>query len=178
MNLIFCGFPGCGKTTFGRWIAKKEKKNFIDTDLKIEENYLQKTGESLSCRDIYINLGEKKFRILEAEAISSLKDVGLAIISIGGGALTHDSNHEVLKRMGLLVYLHVEPTMLYASMQSKGLPAFIDPNNPKESFDELYQQRTQQYHALANIQIDKTNKNYDEIYEELITCLSGVQYGQ
>ena len=36
-NIILIGFMGCGKTTFGTWIAKNKKMDFCDTDALIVE---------------------------------------------------------------------------------------------------------------------------------------------
>ena len=46
-NIILIGFMGCGKTTFGTWIAKNKKMDFCDTDALIVE----KEKKSIGCGD-------------------------------------------------------------------------------------------------------------------------------
>ena len=53
------GFMGCGKTTFGTWIAKNKKMDFCDTDALIVEK------EKKSINDIFSENGEPYFRELE-----------------------------------------------------------------------------------------------------------------
>ena len=36
-SLVLIGFMGCGKTTFGNWLAKEHGYTFVDTDQLIEE---------------------------------------------------------------------------------------------------------------------------------------------
>ena len=46
-NIILIGFMGCGKTTFGTWIAKNKKMDFCDTDALIVEKEKKNVGELL-----------------------------------------------------------------------------------------------------------------------------------
>ena len=52
-NIILIGFMGCGKTTFGKWIAKNKKMKFVDTDEIIEKN------EQCTINEIF-RIAEKK----------------------------------------------------------------------------------------------------------------------
>ena len=63
-NIILIGFMGCGKTTFGTWIAKNKKMDFCDTDALIVEK------EKKSINDIFSENGETYFRELETEIVS------------------------------------------------------------------------------------------------------------
>ncbi|MEG2770189.1 MAG: shikimate kinase, partial [Oscillospiraceae bacterium] len=55
-NIVLIGLPGCGKTTFGRQIAKKMNMAFIDLDDMI------KTMAGKSIPQIFAESGEDNFR--------------------------------------------------------------------------------------------------------------------
>ena len=43
-NIVLIGFMGCGKTTFGKWIANNYNMEFIDTDdYNLDEYYISDT---------------------------------------------------------------------------------------------------------------------------------------
>ncbi len=87
MNLILFGFKGSGKTHFGKLLAQKMHRRFIDTDDWIDELYAKKTGQHTSNREIYIQLGPAAFRALEKEVVKSLTSIKDAIVALGGGAV-------------------------------------------------------------------------------------------
>ena len=55
-NLVLIGLSGCGKSTFGRRLARRLRMPLLDTDIMIE----QKTGRSIP--DIFAAEGEAGFR--------------------------------------------------------------------------------------------------------------------
>ena len=38
VNIVLCGFMGCGKTTIGKMLAERTGRKFMDTDQYIEES--------------------------------------------------------------------------------------------------------------------------------------------
>ena len=44
-NIVLIGFMGCGKTTFGKWIANNYNMEFIDTDDYIESKENRKISD-------------------------------------------------------------------------------------------------------------------------------------
>ena len=58
-NLIFIGMPAVGKSTVGVVVAKRLGKNFIDTDLLIQEQ------EKKLLREIIAEVGEDGFLEIE-----------------------------------------------------------------------------------------------------------------
>ena len=58
-NLIFIGMPAVGKSTVGVVVAKRLGKNFIDTDLLIQEQ------EKKLLREIIAEVGEDGFLELD-----------------------------------------------------------------------------------------------------------------
>lgn len=108
MNVILFGFKGCGKTHFGKLLAKELNYQFIDTDDIIIRSYAEESGQHLTPRAIYQSIGEAGFRLLEKKAISTLKMVKNTVIALGGGAVLSPDNVEILKKIGKLIYLETD----------------------------------------------------------------------
>ena len=98
-NIVLIGMPYSGKSSLGEALASSLNKPFIDTDKKIEE----KLG--VPVKEFLVNHGEKAFRVLEKEVISSLKNHQGCVVATGGGSLLDPDNISVLKRYGWMVFL-------------------------------------------------------------------------
>lgn len=154
MNLILFGFKGCGKTHFGKLLAQKMHRRFIDTDDLIVEFFAKKTGQHTLVREIYIQLGSASFRSLEKEVLHSLKTMKNTIIALGGGAVLDQENVELLQKIGCLVYLSTSAQTLQKRVLQHQTPAFLDERDPKASFLEMYQERRPLYESVPAAKID------------------------
>lgn len=150
MNLILFGFKGCGKTHFGKLLALKMHRKFLDTDDLLAELYALKTGQRIGPREIYMQIGAEGFRALEKEAIRSLKTVKEAIIALGGGAVLDLENIELLQKIGCLVYLCASPKTLQTRIPKEKPPAFMN----GVSFLEVFQERKPIYESIPAARID------------------------
>ncbi len=155
MNIILIGFKRCGKTLIGKILADRLKKEFYDTDSIIESIYRKNTKGYLSFRDIYKKHGGEYFRNLEKKALERIGGLEDSVISLGGGTIFSDFGFRI-SDFGFVVYLHVEPDILYERIIKNGIPAFFDSSNPKKSFDTLYAERLPMYKKLANIVINNS----------------------
>lgn len=98
-SIVLIGFMGVGKSTIGKELAKKFRRNFIDIDMEIEKIYGMETTE------IFRTYGEKSFRAKEKElSIYYAKQPGY-IISLGGGAFMNEEIRSVCLSYGLIIYL-------------------------------------------------------------------------
>jgi shikimate kinase len=100
------GFMGSGKSTAGKKLASALGWKFIDLDKEIEER------AGMSIREIFASEGEEKFRLLETEALNSLKNSVTTIISTGGGTPCHGNNIDLMLETGVTVYLRMTPAQL------------------------------------------------------------------
>lgn len=174
MNIIICGLPACGKTTTGKLLAELLHWNFIDTDALIEGVYAQRTGQEWSCRQICRIEGEKYFRTLEKEVIASLGMLQKTVISIGGGSLVDPDNLEILKNLGLLLYLKMDPELIWGRLCLKGIPAYID---SKSSFDLHVQKRVPLYEQHASAWVDVQEMTPKQIVSTILNY-GMVTYGK
>lgn len=159
MNIILCGLPRCGKTTVGKALAASLKWAFIDTDMCIEKAYQEGTGKKNSCREIYTFEGEAYFRELESQQIAALGSVTSHVISLGGGAR--------VQPLGCVVYLKVPLETVWERLIDEDLPAFLDRQSPRESFEEVAKKRIPVYEKSAHFIVEVGNMPVSEIVQTI-----------
>lgn len=99
---------GCGKTTHGKKLANLLNYNFIDAD----EEMVNQQGKSIN--HLFDEKGEAGFRDLETETLKKLiSEQSKAVISLGGGTPCFNNNLDLLKRNGILIYIHLPPKALF-----------------------------------------------------------------
>ncbi|WP_320169098.1 shikimate kinase AroL [Maridesulfovibrio sp.] len=108
-NIFLIGPRACGKTTAGRALAQKMKREFYDSDILIVERagceiarYVEKNGWDA-------------FRDLEAAVLADLAAGDDAVISCGGGIVLREENREVLMA-GYTVYIKADEEVLAARL--------------------------------------------------------------
>jgi shikimate kinase len=164
MTLILFGFKSCGKTTYGKLLAKQLNLPFIDADDLI---CLLGGREGTCCRDIAQKKGEVFFRTLEREAIASLRPENQAIIAVGGGAVLDPQNLSHLKHLGKLVYLQASKELLKERLLKNELPSYLDPAAPLASFEKMYNERLPLYESIDAARIILEGKSEEEVVLEL-----------
>lgn len=167
MNFILCGLPCSGKTTCGKKLANNINCKFIDTDHLIEDAYAVQTGQHFTCRQICIKEGERKFRELEKQQISSLSISEKAIISTGGGSIIDPENVKTLKQFGQIIYLKTPLDILWHRIYQRGLPSYLDPKNPEKSFYESATIRIPLFEKAADHIIDTTQLSEHDLIQVL-----------
>lgn len=95
-HLYLYGAPASGKTTLGRALAAKTRRQFIDLDALITE----RDGRLIP--EIFAADGESVFRRLESEALRSITSED-AVIALGGGTLLDDANRAWCEERGNVV---------------------------------------------------------------------------
>jgi shikimate kinase len=151
VSLILCGFKSCGKSTFGKAAADKLGKPFLDVDQLIEERFLEERSLPLRCHEIYEALGEKGFRDREKDIIASLTSQPSAIIATGGGAILDPENVRLLKKLGKIIYLHVDKEILKERIFRTKIPSFLDASDPLGSFEKVFKERDPIYRAASDL---------------------------
>ncbi len=141
---------------------------WIDLDEVIldraRESYHQ---EGRTPRDIYKALGPDVFRNLETAAVRYLKIYSNRpqIIATGGGVADNPAALKELSSIGLGIYLQENEAVLYERVIAGGLPPFLDADNPRTSFAQLYQRRDSIYRQTAQITIELQGANIAQALE-------------
>jgi len=100
MNRIFLiGYMGSGKTTVGQLVATRLGYGFIDMDNHIEGKLFKSVSQ------IFTELGEDQFRLLERQCLHEVAEFDRVVISTGGGVPCFFDNMEYMNKQGITVYL-------------------------------------------------------------------------
>lgn len=93
------GFMACGKTTFGRALARRLNRQFIDLDFYIEQRFRK------SIREIFAEKGEAEFRRMEREMLREVGEFDNVVVACGGGTPCFSDNMDYMSQRGLTVWL-------------------------------------------------------------------------
>jgi shikimate kinase len=151
--------PGSGKSTIGVILAKKTAKSFIDTDVVIQTNEGRSLQEIIDC-DGYMAL-----RKIEERNLLTLNCTN-HVISTGGSAAYSDTAMKHLKSSGITVFLNVNLIALtkrIRNFDTRGLA-----KRPDQTFEDLFNERYSLYRRYADITIDNSEMNQEEVCEEIV----------
>lgn len=161
MRIILIGMKSSGKSTIGKKLALKLKVRFIELDKEIEKKHNKLHGDNKSFQSIFKDLGEIYFRNLETE---TLRDLNLRlcnsdfVLSCGGGTPVQQENQAILKNMGLIIFLDIEPKILKKRIKNKIW---------QKSFDQLFMSRLSIYEKLADIKLNATDEKPEIIVSKI-----------
>lgn len=157
-NIIMIGMPASGKSTLGVLLAKFMGYSFVDVDLVIQE----KTGKLL--KEIIAERGDEGFLKLEEEINAGLQ-VEKTIISPGGSVIYGEKAMKHFKEIGTVVYLKLSYEDLekrLGNLQERGVVL-----KDGMTLRDLYNERVPYYERYANVVIDETGKNFEQVVHEL-----------
>jgi shikimate kinase len=159
MNVVLIGMKHCGKSTVGRGLARDLGEPFVDTDQRIEALFAADHGSRCTVREIFANHGEACFTGLERRVVralaSDMRDSqDSRIVAMGGHTALQPELRPIIREMGRVVYLCVDPAELLRRVLAGGVPPFLDPADPKGSFHALCRQRAPVYESLADLTVD------------------------
>lgn len=163
-NVVLIGMPGVGKSTAGVILAKRLNKNFIDTDIFIQ----QQTGQSL--HQLIANLGLQAFCALEAELICRL-DVTGHIIATGGSVVYGDNAMEHLKSNGAVLWLDLPYQSLAERLEDLDARGVV--MEPDQTLAQLYDYRRPFYQKYADLKIDTTDLSIDKVVTQMANFITG-----
>ncbi len=139
-NLVLVGMPSSGKTTFGKALASKLNKQFVDTDEEIINR------AKMPICEIFSQYGEKHFRDLEAEAIKEISSKQSLVIATGGGAVLRKENIDALKQNGKIIFIDRPLEMLITSSDRP-----LSQN--RQQLEKLYNERYNIYQSVCDVKI-------------------------
>jgi shikimate kinase len=161
-NIILIGFMGCGKTTIGKALATYYKREFRDTDKMIVES----SGKTI---DELFSISENYFRTWERDICRSLKKKENLIISTGGGLILNKENRDILKDMGLTVFLKASVNCIYERTKNSNHRPLLNVSNKKEVIQSKLNERNSLYEELSNLTILVDNLTITEIVDKIVS---------
>lgn len=165
-NIVLIGMSGAGKTTIGKYLAKKLNMTLVDTD----DIIVKKTGSTID--EIFNNRGEKYFRELEKKVVEEVSKYDSAVITTGGGVVLNRTNIDCLRNNGVIFLLQASIETLYNNLKRDEIlndhrPLLKGPDL-KKRLEKLYKERKNLYISSADYIIQVDGKAVDEIGNEII----------
>ena len=167
--LFLVGMPASGKSTVGYVLAQQLGYAFSDTDALIEEKL------QLSVKEIFEKYDESFFRTQEQLLLSDFALLSTpTVIATGGGFPCFSGNMEHLLRLGTVVFLNANRSLLQERLSKKSLsrPLLSDANSLAERLQKLWEARIEVYkRAHFTIEIHENSLPYNlatEIQSKMI----------
>ena len=139
-NIVLIGMPGCGKSTFGKRLAKKMGRSFYDADTVLEER------EARTIKDFFAE-SEDAFRAAETRTLAYLAELEGVVIATGGGAVKRAENMELMKRKGVGFFLDRKPEQILGNIEGDARPLLAA---DKQRIFKLYEERIDLYRKYAD----------------------------
>lgn len=105
--IYIIGFMGAGKSSVGSLLATLNHLQFIDTDIFLEARFRK------SIRDMFVEVGEERFRQREHSVIEELSGMNDTVIATGGGLPCFHNNMALMNETGKTVYLEASDEALF-----------------------------------------------------------------
>lgn len=141
-KIFLIGFMGVGKTYLGELLANDLETEFYDLDLEIEKK------AELPVNEIFSELGEAKFREIEAEILQNWNEPG--VISTGGGIILDKKNRKFLKNSdNLVIWLNPSWDVIRSRIANSYRPIVIQ--RTEGELHQLWGDRNHLYQECADI---------------------------
>ena len=148
-RVYLTGFMAAGKSVVGSALAGILGFAFHDLDGAIEEA----AGETV--REIFSRHGEAAFRDLEHECLQRTSELGDVVVATGGGTMAFPRNRELIRRLGVSVWLDPPLETLLARL-GRGVagqrPLYGDENETRA----LYHRRLDAY-RMSDLSIETSS---------------------
>ena len=162
-SIILIGFMGAGKTTVGKELAKNGFE-LIDTDAYIEQ------CEKMSISKIFAEKGEAYFRQAETRALKTLlSQEKQFVISCGGGMPLREENRNLLKKLGMVVYLRIRPETVLTRLKGDTTRPLLQGDDSGERVRTLMAQRENCYTSSADVVLDVDQKTPGELAGQILS---------
>jgi shikimate kinase len=163
-NIVLLGFMGTGKSTVGKHLANSLAWDFVDTDCEIGE------VTNLSVAEIFRRHGETRFRSEERIVVARLSQQEQIVIATGGGTVLNPQNWEALAQNGIMIGLHASIEAILNRIGHKNDRPLL--KGSREAIEKLWSDR-QACYAQADFTVDTSEKNIDEVVNEILARLGG-----
>lgn len=161
-NIILIGFMGSGKTSVGNKLARALHLQFQDTDQLLEAEFGCKISE------FFEKEGEAEFRNRETALLQRLKgEVKNTVLATGGGMPLRPENAELLKQIGIVVYLKASKETTLKRLQGDTTRPLLAGGDVEEKVNNLLEKRIPMYTAAADITVLTDGKSFYEIINEI-----------
>ena len=164
-SIALIGFMGAGKSAVGRDLAARVKRQRYDIDEMIRKRF------DSSIPEIFERYGEEAFRDAETEVLRSLRNAAADVIVTGGGIVLRDENVQLLRALGMTIWLDAEEEILWQRASRRSNRPLLQTADPRQKFSVLLRERLPLYQATADHRIDTSNASIADVVDEITRLL-------
>ena len=172
-NVFLIGFSGTGKSVVGRRLARRMRREFVDTDDEI----VSQVGRPIP--EIFANEGEGHFRAWERGVLEDVCRRGNLVVSTGGGVVLDPDNRSLMMRSGTVICLEAKPATVFGRLRrhitnggSTRKRPLLAGENPIRRIEALKEYR-QPFYSMADWTVHTDGLTTEEVVDEV---LKGVRY--
>jgi shikimate kinase len=163
---------GTGKSFVGKVLEQHTGFVRFDTDEIISSRL------KMPIEKIFLTHDEEHFRDLETETLRSLSAEEPAIIVTGGGIVLRSENVDLLKRLGAVVWLDADEATLRTRIHRLSDRPLLQTANPEATLSELLEAREPLYRNAADLRVDISQKNPEQIAELILKNVTDFPVGE
>ncbi len=146
-NILLVGFMGTGKTSVAEYLSRSLSLDAVDTDQMI----VSRTGESIP--GLFRSHGEAYFRDLETETLRSLIGRKHLIVSCGGGITLRAENVDLMRKIGVTVWLTATPQTIYERVRTSADRPLLNGRMNVPYIAELLAERLSRYERASQVEV-------------------------
>ena len=167
-RVFLIGMMASGKTTVGKWLAKKLGLDFVDADQEVEE----RAGADIPW--IFDVEGEEGFREREAQVVDALTLRDRIVVATGGGAVLRPENRARLRDRGVVVYLKTPIDLIVARTRNDRRRPLLQGVDAHEKLTALEEERGHLYESTAHLTVS-TESDDPRVIAQTISTALGVE---
>lgn len=156
-NILLVGFMGTGKTSVAEYLSRALSLDEVDTDRLITE----RTGESIP--ETFRKHGEAYFRDLETQTLRSLVGRNRLIVSCGGGITLRAENVDLMRKIGVTVWLTASPETVYERVRENRDRPLLNGHMNIPYIAKLMEERLSRYERAAQIKVPTDGRTVAEV---------------
>ena len=160
-HLVLVGLPGAGKSTVGGKVAEELGTDFVDLDARIERR------SGMSVAKLINELGEARFRQMEAEAMHEALAEPASVISPGGGWAAQPGALEEARARSLIIYLKSMVTTAVNRIGAIETRPLMVAQDPIERMRSLLEQR-EPFYAQADHIVTTDRTTVEDVVTEVL----------
>lgn len=170
-HVVLVGLPGVGKTTVGRAVARRLKRDFIDLDSHIERSF----GKSVT--RIFGEHGEAVFRTAEADMSADVARMAPSVIAPGGGWVLNPAATAHLLDSSRIIYLRVAPDAAIRRM-GRGIerrPLLRGVDDPYEAMRAIYEARRPVYEKCSDMTVETGGVGRSKVIAKVVELVMAAE---
>ena len=170
-NIFLVGMMGAGKTTVGRALAARMKREFVDTDRLL----VDKTGVPVAT--VFEIEGEEGFRRRESDVLEEVCRENGRVIATGGGIVLAEPNRRLMREHGTVIYLRARLESLWERTRHDTSRPLLATPNPKARLAELLKDREPLYREVAHLIVDSGPQSASTLVNRVLAALRARESG-